>query len=242
MQQIHTDWKSKELANLFLNGIRAAVPMAREQIELLVRVAKAAVPNASRILDLGCGDGILGRALLEQYPNAQCTFSDFSEHMLEAAKGKCPKDQCEFVLADFGTPDWVEAVRGYSPFDIVVSGFSVHHQPNERKKKIYSEIFGLLRPGGMLLHLEHVKPLSDITSKVFDEVFIDNLCAGVGEGKSREEVVSTYYDRPDKEANALAGLADNCRWLRDVGFVEVDSYFKILELALFGGLKPTESY
>jgi hypothetical protein len=57
-------------------------------------------------------------------------------------------------------------------------------------------------------------------------------------GVSREEVANRYYNRPDKDANLLASVSDNCRWLKEAGFVEVDCYFKILELALMGGVKP----
>jgi len=28
------------------------------------------------------------------------------------------------------------------------------------------------------------------------------------------------------------------RWLQEIGFADVDCYFKIFELALFGGRKP----
>ena len=231
-------WKSSELGKLYLEGVRSAVPFAAEQIEVLLRVAMAAVPDAKRILDLGCGDGILGRALIDQYAESCGIFVDFSEYMLDAAKAKSPIGRCEFVLADYGNPNWVAAVKKFSPFDIVVSGFSIHHQPDERKQQVYHEIFGLLAPGGMFLNLEHVKPFSTITSKVFDEIFIDNLCTVAEEGTSREQVANQYHNRPDKEANILASVSDNCRWLRESGFAEVDSYFKALELALFGGIKP----
>jgi ubiquinone/menaquinone biosynthesis C-methylase UbiE len=231
-------WKSKEVNELYLNVVRAAVPMAMEQIEVLLRVARAGVPEARRILDLGCGDGILGRMLMEQYPDARCTFSDYSEHMLEAARTKCDSDRSDFVLADFGDASWVEKVGKNAPFDLIVSGLSIHHQPDSRKEEVYREIFDLLSPGGMFLNLEHVKSFSKFTTTVFDEIFIDNICEGMGEGKTREEVEKMYHNRPALESNILAGVSDNCKWLRDAGFVEVDSFFKILELSLFGGIKP----
>ncbi len=56
--------------------------------------------------------------------------------------------------------------------------------------------------------------------------------------KTREEVALHYYNRPDKAANILAPVEDQCQWLRAIGFENVDCYFKILELAMFGGTKP----
>ena len=38
--------------------------------------------------------------------------------------------------------------------------------------------------------------------------------------------------------NILAPVGDQCDWLREIGFEDVDCYFKIFELAVFGGRKP----
>jgi hypothetical protein len=51
-------------------------------------------------------------------------------------------------------------------------------------------------------------------------------------------VASTYDQRPDKAANILAPVEEQCAWLRAVGFVDVDCFFKAFELAVFGGRKP----
>ena len=48
---------------------------------------------------------------------------------------------------------------------------------------------------------------------------------------------SGYY-RPDKAANILAPVDEQCRWLREIGYEDVDCYLRILELAVFGGRKP----
>jgi hypothetical protein len=61
---------------------------------------------------------------------------------------------------------------------------------------------------------------------------------GLGDSRSRDEIASTYYYRPDKAANILAPVDDQCEWLREIGFAHVDCYLKIFELALFGGMRP----
>jgi len=50
--------------------------------------------------------------------------------------------------------------------------------------------------------------------------------------------VMLQLHRPDKAANILAPVETQCRWLRRIGFVEVDCYFKHFELAVFGGRRP----
>ncbi|NET16999.1 MAG: class I SAM-dependent methyltransferase, partial [Okeania sp. SIO1H6] len=47
-----------------------------------------------------------------------------------------------------------------------------------------------------------------------------------------------YYNRPDKEANILAPVETQCNWLREIGFIHVDCFMKLFEIALFGGIKP----
>ena len=74
------------MTQTYLTGIRGAIPLAQEQIDVMLRLIRAAQSDLSAILDLGCGDGILGLAVLDQYPQARAVFADFSEPMLEAAR------------------------------------------------------------------------------------------------------------------------------------------------------------
>jgi ubiquinone/menaquinone biosynthesis C-methylase UbiE len=235
-------WKSPALAKQYLEGVRGAIPMAEEQIELLLRIARKARPQLHSFLDLGCGDGVLGRAVLGEYPHARCVLVDFSETMLAAARQKMGAvENAVFVLEDYGEPGWLRAIASYAPFDLIVSGFSIHHQPDGRKRSLYRELFGVLSAGGLFLNLEHVASATRWGEELFDEYFVEALCryhSQMGSRKSVEEIAREYYHRPDKAANILAPVEDQCRWLREIGFENVDCYFKIFELALFGGTKP----
>jgi hypothetical protein len=127
------------------------------------------------------------------------------------------------------------------PFEVVVSGFSIHHQRDERKRELYGEIRDLLEPGGLFLNLEHVSSRSAWGATLFDDYFIDSLFAyhsRLSSGKSRPEIAEAYVHRADKSANILAPVEVQCDWLRELGYVEVDCYFKTFELALFGGRRP----
>jgi tRNA (cmo5U34)-methyltransferase len=59
-----------------------------------------------------------------------------------------------------------------------------------------------------------------------------------GVEKTRQEVSEYWYNREDIEVNKLAPVEEQCNWLRQIGFSDVDCYFRILEIALFGGRKP----
>jgi hypothetical protein len=128
-------------------------------------------------------------------------------------------------------------VRDSGPFDVVVSGYSIHHQPDVRKREIYQQIFELLVKGGLFLNIEHVSSPSPWVAAVNDELFIDRL-HGHHQHKTRDEVAQEFYHRPDKAANILAPVEAQCEWLREIGYADVDCYLKIFELATFGGRRP----
>jgi tRNA (cmo5U34)-methyltransferase len=240
MEEKYGVWKSESLSKAFLENVRGAIPFAAEQADIMMRFIRTAVPKVKTLLDLGCGDGILGRTILSGYPAATGVFLDFSEAMIAAARKKCGS-RCEFITADFGNKGWTEFVREKRPFDLVVSGFAIHHQPDPRKKELYREVFDLLRPGGVFLNLEHVSSKSKWLENMFEEQFVDSLYdyhKRSGSKRSREQVAREFYNRPDKEANILAPVELQCQWLDEIGYEDVDCYFKAFELALFGGRKP----
>jgi cyclopropane fatty-acyl-phospholipid synthase-like methyltransferase len=234
-------WQRPELAKLFLEDVRGAIPLAAEQIDVLLRIVRQAVPKIERLLDLGCGDGILGRAVMAEYPRAAAVFVDFSPAMIEAARQKADHGRSAFVTADLAAKDWTRSVADQQPFDLVVSGLAIHHLSDERKRELYREIFDRLTPGGLFLNLEHVTATSAWAKQAFDDLFIDSLWSfhrRRGEGISREEVADQWYHRADKTENILASVEAQCAWLGEIGFADVDCFFRILELALFGGRKP----
>jgi ubiquinone/menaquinone biosynthesis C-methylase UbiE len=244
MNQNYQVWKTQQLSRNFLEGVRGAIPLASEQIDVLLRIIKNFAGDVHNFLDLGCGDGILARAIASIYPDSQGVLLDLSETMIQSAQEKNASVQCNFVYLqeDFGQSTWVKKVEKYAPFEVIVSGFSIHHQCDERKQGIYAEIYDLLSSGGVFLNLEHVSSMSSRGEKLFDELFVDSLYTyhkSLGSQESRSEIDHKYYNRPDKKANILAPVELQCLWLKDIGFSDVDCFFKIFEIALFGGIKPS---
>lgn len=243
MESPHEVWKTEDLATKYLSGIRAAIPYAADQIEMMLHVIDAGAGRVERILDLGCGGGALAFAVLDRYPQAQATLVDFSEPMMEEARKQLASygDGSEFVLHDLADPAWCGAIAGRAPFDAVVSGYAIHHLTHERKRELYAEILDILKPGGVFINVEHVQSATEWLQNLCDEALIDSIYAHhkrEGGEMSREEVGEEFVRRPDKESNILAMVEDQCAWLRDIGFADVDCYFKWFELAVFGGRRP----
>jgi tRNA (cmo5U34)-methyltransferase len=228
---------------MFLNEVRGGIPFAADQLDIMLRVLGSAKGPIRRFLDLGCGDGTLAQAVLGRFPEAEAVLVDFSEPMLAAARERLIDASPTVLQADFGRRDWTEKVEALAPFDAVVSGYAIHHQSDERKRKVYGEIYALLAPGGVFVNVEHVAPSTARVSSLSDDLFIDSLTAHnrkMGGQKTRDQIAADYVHRPDKAANVLAPVEDQCAWLRTIGFADVDCYFRVFELAVFGGFRPAD--
>ncbi len=234
-------WQQPQIVARYLSGVRGAIPFASEQLRLIVTILQSCEKPIHRVLDLGCGDGALAGSILQHFPAAEVTLVDFSEPMLEGAKRRWRRSarRVKIVSADYSLPGWTRSV-GHS-FDAVVSGFSIHHQNDAAKRRIYRDTFGLLSPGGIFLNLEHVSSTTPWVEALHDESFVNALYQferGNGSIKTLAIVRSEYDQRADKAANILASVEAQCRWLRRLGFEDVACFFKYFELALFGGRKP----
>jgi len=236
-------WKQASIVERFLS-FHAAIPLAREQIGVMLTLLTTRPEPVKTFLDLGCGDGILGAALLDKYPDSQGVLADFSKPMLEPARIQLQDfaHQLQFMNLDYADPAWVNAMQDSAPFDAIVSRYSIHHQPDERKRVIYEDIFGLLAPGGWFINIEHILPSATLATDLLN----DHIIAGRyaievqnGGSKTRQDIADIFLNRPDKETNLLTPIETQCDWLREIGFEQVDCYFRIFELAVFAGRRPT---
>ncbi|MBV8886316.1 MAG: class I SAM-dependent methyltransferase [Chroococcidiopsidaceae cyanobacterium CP_BM_RX_35] len=171
--------------------------------------------NVKRILDLGTGDGRLLALLKIDRPQASGIAVDFSPTMLQAVRERFAGDQTvEVVEHNLDLP-----LPSLGRFDVVVSSFAIHHCTDERKRSLYAEAFDLLEPGGVFCNLEHVAS----PTPVVHERFLN----AIGITKETED-----------PSNKLLDMETQLVWLREIGFTDVDCYWKWLELALLVGFKP----
>jgi tRNA (cmo5U34)-methyltransferase len=233
-------WKQREVAAAFLNERSLLIPDRQRQLEVVLRVLRFAPRPPARVLDLGAGDAILLATVLEAYPQATGVALDFSPLMLEQARLRLALfgTRAAVAEADLGTPAWREAAPG--PFDAVLSGFAIHHLPDARKQALYREVHEMLADGGVFLNCEHVSSPAPRLERMFEDAMSEHLWRRRrerGEEVTREQVHREFLDRPDRAANILASVEDQCAWLRALGFCDVDCFWKYFELAIFGGFR-----
>jgi len=172
-----------------------------------------------RVLDLGSGDGRLLALIKRAHSNVHAVAVDFSTPMIERLHARFRDDSSVDVVAhDLDSP--LPASLGH--FDAVVSSFAIHHVSHERKRMLYSEVYGLLNTGGAFCNLEHVaSPTPSLHRR-----FLAKL--------------SVHPDDEDP-SNKLLDVETQLGWLREWGYVDVDCHWKWRELALLAGTRPNGS-
>lgn len=233
-----TVWQDAEVVAKFTADRRAGILGGVEQLEVLCQLLPAPSMDA-RVLDLGCGDGILLETVLRRWPGARGVALDGSPEMLERAAARLGESQATPILADFNTPDWAASLP-FSSFDAIVSGFAIHHSEDDRKRTLYGELFGLLKEGGVFVNIEHVASPTPLGETLFERAYARHLVAmraTQGETVTFEQVLHEVESRLDKSANRLTPVETQLRWLREIGFEDVDCYWKHYELAILAGYR-----
>jgi len=203
------EWQDQEHVDYYRGQVVDGVPHLAEGDAVLVELLPS---RLRRVLDVGCGDGRLIGLVRDAREGVDAVGIDFSEPMLAAARERFA-GQAWFVEHNLAEP-----LPDLGTFDAIVSGFAIHHLPDERKRALYAELFDLLEPGGVFLNLEHVASATPALNAEF---------------------LATLGMIEDDPSNQLVMVETQAQWLREIGFGDVDCMWKWRELALLHGRKPT---
>jgi len=238
-------WRDPGIAGHFADRRRGGLLDAEAQSETLLRLLREVPREQLTVLDVGCGDGYFLQTVMTAFPVSRAVAMDGSPAMLERAEIRFQdlglfSDLVEYVEADFNNLAW-RAGLPCSRFDVVVSGFAIHHTEDDRKRTLYEDIFYLLSPGGVFVNIEHVASGSLLGETLFEDAYAECLMQyrhSRGEEVDLQSVRAEIRERPDKAANRLAPVGKQLKWLRDIGYRDVDCYWKHYELAVLAGFRP----
>jgi len=123
-------------------------------------------PHSPRVLDYGCGTGMLTKYLHDLRPGWSYHGTDPSGGMIDEAKGTAP-------FADFSVLPNDQAPFAGQRFDLLLMSGVLHHIPWQEWEQAFAQVRSALAPQGTLLIFEH-NPYNPLTQFVVRTTPIDH--------------------------------------------------------------------
>ncbi|ATP56449.1 SAM-dependent methyltransferase [Pedobacter ginsengisoli] len=199
-------------------------------MELCTEAAKYIVPNATELLDIGCGAGNYTLKMLSKIPNLNCTLNDLSLPMLERAKQRVSAQTNGTVTTV--QLDMKELDLQAEKYDIILAAATLHHlRTDEDWELVFSNFYKSLKPGGCLWISDLVTHDSEPLNSLFQKKY-GNYLESLGGADFRQKVFDyiDYEDTP-RSINYQLNL------MQKVGFKDTEVLHKNLCFAAFGGVK-----
>ena len=143
--------------------------MDKRKNDYYLELALSGIPNhfSGKMLEVPVGTGILSMPVYETIPDADIICLDYSPDMMERAKRQAEKrglQNVHFTQGDVGKLPFED-----ESFDLVLSLNGFHAFPD--KEAAYSEIFRVLKPGGIFCGCFYVKGKNKRTDFLVDKIY-----------------------------------------------------------------------
>lgn len=197
--------------------VRSLHVMNREPARQLAQaVGAGSRHHGMHVLDVACGSGVWGIALAQADAQAKVTFQDLPG-VLDVTRGYVEQSgvtgRSEFLSGDLNTAEYAA-----SQFDLAVLGNICHSEGELASRKLFSRVFGALRPGGRIAIVETM-PSEDRSGPVFPIVFALNMLLHTESGDT--------FTEHDYDA-----------WLTEAGYVNIETAPIGLNSPAIFGSKP----
>jgi tRNA (cmo5U34)-methyltransferase len=199
-------------------------------MELVARSAALLNPNATRVMDLGCGGGNYAVKVTSVFPNVDCTLIDLSANMLEKAEERVRENITGTVTAIQG--DYREIPLEENTYDIITAGTTLHHLREDHEwELVFTKVFKALKKGGTFW-------INDIVLGETDEItgmMLEGWLSVLRKQVSQEEI-ELYMERYESEDTPRT-LTYQLEMMKQVGFSETIILHKHFNFAAFGAIK-----
>jgi len=233
-----TKWADSRFSKSYRDDADIYIPFRSQCIEiteLLYRQFISQKTEAS-ILDLGCGDGLFIQVLLKSFTPAKVMLVDGSAEMLEAARERLAGKQSTLNFVEASFQELLTNDPLTESFDFVYSSFAIHHLPFKEKKELYAYIHKHLYPCGCFVNYDVVCPRFDELESWYFSLWRQWIKEHPAKERG-EELLGTPEKYKGDPENMPDTLESQLEALKDVGFNNVDCYFKYGIFCLFGGSK-----
>ncbi|RJQ26928.1 MAG: class I SAM-dependent methyltransferase [Peptococcaceae bacterium] len=191
----------------------------------------------NRVLDLGCGDGILTHELLKIDDSISATLVDGSEDMLNKAKERLVGfKNIRFIKASF--QELLSTDIQLPDYGFTISSLAIHHLTMSEKKSFFNYIYSRLDNGGYFINIDVIlsptEALEGWYLKLWQEWITEKQTVLTLEGDYSYIIRNC---RENNHYNKLDTLTDQLDALREAGFRDVDCFYKYGVFSMYGGRK-----
>ncbi len=199
-------------------------------MELVARSAALLNPEATRIMDLGCGGGNYAVKVSSFLPNVDCTLVDLSANMLVKAKERVSENISGSVTTIQG--DYREVAFEENSYDVITAGTTLHHLREDQEwESVFLKIYRALKVGGTFWINDIVLSETDEINQMMLEGWIDEM-----RKHHDEDEVKMYLGRYESEDTPRT-LSYQLDLMKQVGFSKTIVLHKHFNFAAFGARK-----
>lgn len=209
---------------------QSAVIDAPLTFELIIGAAAATNPQATHLLDVGCGAGNYTLKLLEALPGLDVTLIDLSQPMLARAVERVGRVDVGAITTLRG--DIRELILPDSTYDVIFAAAVLHHLRTDAEwEAVFSKFHKILKPGGSVWISDLIKHSTPHIQVMMWQRYGEYL-TGLKDEAYRDHVFA-YIDKEDTPRPLLYQID----LLRQVGFESVEILHKNSTFAAFGAIK-----
>ena len=156
----HTDFTDNDIAagaiydgglKIYLQGAAGSANASMGELLVGFLRARRAGFEPRRILDMGCGIGNSTLPWVRAFPQAEVHAIDVAAPLLRYGHARA---ESMGAAVQFSQQNAERTVFADGSFDLVVSHIMLHETSRSALPRIVAECHRLLRPGGLMLHLE----------------------------------------------------------------------------------------
>ncbi len=232
-----TNWARADFSRNYLDKADIYIVERRRMFAILRSFMTHFLQPASnkRLLDLGCGDGILTGELLQAGGPLSVTLLDGSDDMLAKARQRLGKfGDFRYVRASF--QELLEKDVLAERYAFVVSSMAIHHLTLSEKIMLFKKVHSLLEDGGYFVNIDVVLPPTEALDQWYMEMWQEWMDAAKSALGVKDEpgvnIIERYKDLAENKPDTLES---QLKALIETGFSEVDCFYKYGIFSVYGG-------